>query len=309
MAFIDVRFFLILFRFFALVPIINGSNIKSNLLLMHSLLAIFSSTFVIFYLSFVKKMFDSNTLFYFVLGLLICSFIITHVCCVFLAMLKRRDQMNIFEIIRNVDEMLIRNFNYGTVDEHWNAFGFKASGVIGTIAISYTYIMVMEKTGFIFFYIYALFAIRISCIQLMFYVDMVAARLKQINHELNEIIEIVNHYSFSETFKGDVENYCYERILMLKNIYGKLWDTKNLINNCFGLSFLIHFVDHFVELVIYGYLIYMVIFLDKIPQYVVASAVVACMVTIVPFAVVCFSCDNCTDEVNSYNFSLVYIFN
>jgi len=91
-------------------------------------------------------------------------------------------------------------------------------------------------------------AIRLRCIQNMFYVDLINEKLKSMNQKLNDMInrnhDKMAYILFSHKLqKFDVKekkisSSLYEQIITLKQIYGKIFDVSNLINDVFGWSLL-----------------------------------------------------------------------
>lgn len=91
-------------------------------------------------------------------------------------------------------------------------------------------------------------AIRLRCIQNMFYVDLINEKIKSMNQKLNDMInrnhDKMAYILFSHKLqKFDVKekkisSSLYEQIITLKQIYGKIFDVSNLINDVFGWSLL-----------------------------------------------------------------------
>ena len=91
-------------------------------------------------------------------------------------------------------------------------------------------------------------ATRLRCVQNMFYVDLINEKLKSMNQKLNDMVsrnhDKMAYILFSHKLqKFDVKektisSSLYEQIITLKQIYGKIFDVSNLINDVFGWSLL-----------------------------------------------------------------------
>lgn len=91
-------------------------------------------------------------------------------------------------------------------------------------------------------------AVRLRCIQNMFYVDLINEKLKSMNQKLNDMISC-NHDKMAfilfshklqkfDVKEKKISSSLYEQIITLKQIYGKIFDVSNLINDVFGWSLL-----------------------------------------------------------------------
>lgn len=92
-----------------------------------------------------------------------------------------------------------------------------------------------------------IFIIRIRCIQNMFYVDLIKEKLNMMNKKLEEIIArnrdkmafiLVADKLQKFDKKKEPKTALYDQLMTLKQIYGKIWDISNLINDCFGKTFI-----------------------------------------------------------------------
>lgn len=81
----------------------------------------------------------------------------------------------------------------------------------------------------------------------MFYVDLINEKLNLLNQKLDDIVhknkDKLAYVIFADKLqdfngKKPFKKSLYDQLLVLKQIYGRIWDVSNLINNCFGWSLL-----------------------------------------------------------------------
>ena len=91
------------------------------------------------------------------------------------------------------------------------------------------------------------FFVRVRCLQNMFYVDLINEKLNLLNQKLHDIVhknkDKLAYVIFADKLqdfngKKPFKKSLYDQLLVLKQIYGRIWDVSNLINNCFGWSLL-----------------------------------------------------------------------
>ncbi|XP_070501511.1 putative gustatory receptor 2a [Chironomus tepperi] len=147
--------------------------------------------------------------------------------------------------------------------------------------------------------------IRLRCIQNMFYVDLINEKLKSMNQKLNDMISR-NHDKmafilFSHKLqKFDVQekkisSSLYEQIITLKQIYGKIFDVSNLINDVFGWSLLFVVTQYFIEFTSNGYWLFLA--LENLLEH---SFAIQSLCSIFPIAILLTtmanSCFNCSEN-------------
>lgn len=94
-------------------------------------------------------------------------------------------------------------------------------------------------------YYYSSFTLRFRCNQIEFYVHLLQARLQMVNQKIADILERLRNTCMENTDIQDMSNY--NDLLSLKGIYGKIYYTSQLINENFGCSMLIVFLQNFIE--------------------------------------------------------------
>lgn len=118
-------------------------------------------------------------------------------------------------------------------------------------------IVTVSLNGLFFNYhvhlIFSAFIVRFRCVQAMFYIDLVREKLLLLNNRIerdvtrrepdkfhvqkDKIFIVAEKYHFKREIKNPNVSL-YDTLLVMKTIYGKIWDITNLLNDCFGYSLL-----------------------------------------------------------------------
>lgn len=244
--------FVKIFQFFSLFPF--SSNVLTSILLkfysvfnLLVIVAIFVSAFFIY-----PVLEDSESLSLLVSGLVIIGLLITHFLNIFQALTSRHEQMMIYQKFDEIDYLLqhqlLVNINYGRLRKR--LFIKYVIIMIIMLGIQATSIASVTINGLFFRYyihlILPIFIIRVRCVQNMFYVDLIKEKLNLINQKLEDIIKknrdkmafILFADKLQKFEKRDMKTSLYDQLMTLKQVYGKVWDVSNLINDCFGWSLL-----------------------------------------------------------------------
>lgn len=244
--------FIKVFQLFSLFP--YSPNPIANILLKFysalsilAVVAIFCSAFFLY-----PVLEDSSSLSLLVGGLVFNGLLLTHVINILQAFTSRLDQTMIYQKFDEIDYMLqnqlLVNINYSKLRQRLILKYFIIMAVV--LAIHTTSIVAVTINGLFFRYylhlIITIAIIRIRCIQNMFYVDLIKEKLNLMNQKLEEIISknrdkmafILCADKLQKFDKKDGKTSLYDQLMTLKQIYGKIWDVSNLINDCFGWSLL-----------------------------------------------------------------------
>lgn len=241
----EMSFFIKLFQFFALYP-------SSYLLKIYSVIN-FSATIMIFISAFFicNVLQEDNSLSVLVGGLVFVGILLTHLMNIFQAFTSRNEQAEIYRKFDQIDMLLSSdlfiNINYAAVRKRL----FKKYSLISLILLSIHVVSIASVAinGLFFsYYIHLIFpviVIRFRCIQNMFFVDLVKEKLQLLNEKLekdviqrnnDKIFLIVER--FQKRDKKSLNTSLYDTIMVMKTVYGKIWDITNLCNDCFGYSLL-----------------------------------------------------------------------
>lgn len=248
----EMSSFVTIFQLFSLFPF--SINAMTNLLLkFYSLfnlvviVGIGCSAFI-----FYPVLEDSESLSLLVGGLVFIGLLVTHFINILQAFASRHEQMMIYQKFDEIDfllqNQLLVNINYGRLRKRLYIKYFIIMSIV--IAIHTTSIVSVSINGLSFRYyvhlILPVFIVRIRCIQNMFYVDLIKEKLDLMNQKLEDIVKknrdkmafIMFADKLQKFEKKDTKTTLYEQLMTLKQIYGKIWDVSNLINDCFGWSLL-----------------------------------------------------------------------
>lgn len=141
-----------------------------------------------------------------------------------------------------------------------------------------------------------------SCIQNMLYVDLMNDKLCLINKKLQDIVNknrdklafIFHPEKIAKNdFKGINKNSSlYEQLMALKQIYGKIWDITNLINDCFGWSLLVIVTEYFIEFTSNGYWLFLALIQSLDTSFTIFSlcSLFPIVIVLTAFAYSCYQC-------------------
>jgi hypothetical protein len=203
---------------------------------------------------------EGNSLSILVGGLVFCGILGTHLTNIFQAYVSRNQQAEIYQKFDEIDTLLsnqlLTTINYSTVKRKLLIKYLLIAAIIMPIhALS---IVNVAVTGLSFNYyvhlIFPAFIIRFRCVQCIFYIDLVKEKLLLLNKRIerdvpqrqrgtiqmmqkDKLFIVAEKFQFSREIKGTNASL-YDTLLVMKTIYGKIWDITNLCNDCFGYSLL-----------------------------------------------------------------------
>lgn len=248
----EMSSFVNIFQLFSLFP--YSSNIMANIILkfysaivLLVIALIFVSAFFIY-----PVLEDSESLSLLVGGLVFVGLLITHFLNVLQAYASRHEQLMIYQKFDEVDfllqNQLLVHINYGGLRKRlYIKYSIIAVIVLAIHATSIVSVCINKL--FFRYYLHLILPIsiiRIRCLQNMFYVDLIKEKLNLVNQKLEDIVKknrdkmafIIFADKLQKFEKKDSKTSLYENLMTLKQIYGKIWDVSNLINDCFGWSLL-----------------------------------------------------------------------
>lgn len=152
--------------------------------------------------------------------------------------------------------------------------------------------------------VYSMLLIRVRCIQNIFYVDLLKERL----HWLAEKILTLAYYNDDDQngialvennnkrAKNSMQNAMYSELISLKRIYGSIWDTNCLLNDCFGWSLLAIVTHNFIHLTSHGYWLFLALS-GMLPSYQIIDSILDIATVFFVMSLLCISCYKCTQNV------------
>lgn len=242
----EMTIFIRLFQLFGLYP--------SNLLLkIYSMFNLFITVVIFFSAFFIFHVLeDDNSLSLLVGGLVFVGILMTQMMNTFQAYFSRNEQSQIYQKFDEIDLLLSNNLlvsvNYKNVRRRL-IIKYTFIGIVLAVIHITSIISVTVNHRSFNYYVHLILpvaVIRFRCIQNMFYVDLINSKLQSMNHKLTDIIQHkkdkMSYILFADRLqkhdKFNAKHSCYDQLMTLKQIYGKIFDVCNLINDVFGWSLL-----------------------------------------------------------------------
>ena len=254
----EMKYFVNTFQLFSFFPF-SSSAVGNVLLKFYSVFSVFLVAGIFVSAFFIYPVLnDSKDLSLLVGGLVFNGLLITQIINILQAFSSRQDQMMIYQKFDEIDHMLqnqlLVTINYSSLRQRLMTKYF----IIGLVLIVIHTTSIISTVANDLFFVYYLhliipiFVIRIRCLQKIFYVDLIKEKLNLMNKKLEDIIaknrdKIIYVLASDKLQKFDKKGYktsLYDQLMTLKQIYGKIWDVSNLINDCFG-EFLSNFSLYF----------------------------------------------------------------
>lgn len=267
------------------------------------------------YTFFIERRFSdgSNSLSSIVASLVLATVIVTQTLNILQAFLNRQEQLEMVSLFTSIDVLLERQLltriDYKKIkNKFYVKFGV-ALMILLFVQIIFIVLVVNSRGNYFWLYhAFPALSLRIRCFQNMFYVDMVTEMLRILNARLENLIDNreskLNLILFVDRLRErknlNEENPLYEEILLLKQIYGKVWDICNLINDSFGWSLLAITTQYFIEFTSSGYYLFLALenFLPRIVAYECCCALVPLVIVL---SLLAYSCFCCTQNVSCHN--------
>lgn len=237
----QMTFFVRVFQGFGLFPSNFFLKIYSALTFVTTC-GIFISAFFIF-----PVLSEENSLSLLVGGLVFVGILLTHMMNVIQAFTSRHQQAEIYLKFDEID-ILLSNQLLVTVDYKFvkRKLLMKYLGIsVILVTIHILSIISVSINGLFFnYYIHLIFPvaiIRFRCIQNMFYIDLIKEKLQLLNFKLQKEATVPQNdrlFIVSEKFQKREKKAITSTLVIMKTIYGKIWDITNLCNDCFGYSLL-----------------------------------------------------------------------
>lgn len=245
--------FVVIFQLFALFPF-SQNVLLSIILKLYStaslllIVAIFVLAFFVF-----PIMDESESLSLLVGGLVFIGLLVTHFLNIFQAFTSRNEQLEIYQKFDEIDfllqNQLLVNINYRKLRNRLFIKYFIILAIVLSIHVASIASVIISayNVRYYLYLIWPILIVRLRCIQNMFYVDLIKDKLSLMNQKLEDIIkrnrDKMAFVLFADKLqkfdqKKDSKSSLYDQVMTLKQIYGKVWDISNLINDCFGWSLL-----------------------------------------------------------------------
>lgn len=269
----EVRYFLYAFKFFGLSPF-SVNKLWNILLISHSFLLLVVIIFLILSAFIWSHIFDQSTgtLASIVGRLVFCGLVATNLIMLVQGLVFRQEASQIEDRFDDIYTLLTQKLFVEISPQRlkvklfWKIFAIfaflLAVKIFNIVSLSYY----NEHLGYILHSLWLIIIIRARCIQNIFLVDLINEYLTFLNWKLEEIIAHKSdqapldapffmkypHNDFRHLKKSP-----YEELVILKDVYGKIWDIANLINDAFGWSLLAIATQNFIEFTCNGYWLFL----------------------------------------------------
>lgn len=175
------------------------------------------------------------------------------------SLLKKKKQMEFYQILSEIDETLEKtlNFNLSKSMMRWSMIGKLVLWISFYSAMKVCHIFYLLKSNqrnSLFFWSISLipyFICSLRYFQIICHIDLLKQRVNIFHKLLIEMKtpdgQIIVHKRHANLLNHFKEKQDYEQLLILRDVYGKLWHLSNLINECFGWSILVNIGNDFVS--------------------------------------------------------------
>lgn len=204
-------------------------------------------------------------------GLMCSSILLANLIIIVQSYVTRHKQLNIIENIVEIDDIWLKKLQKCLKYTNYRLFNQKVFGILFFMVLMLVIsiiLMILRNTDYLLIVksVYPLLLIKIRCIQIIFYVDVVRDRLNTISDIVNHVINCERELAHENTMEiiylseeintGIMENV---ELVSLKKIYSILWDINCLMDDCFGWSLLLICIQYFVRLTTSCYWLYLIV--------------------------------------------------
>lgn len=157
------------------------------------------------------------------------------------AYLTRHKQLKIYQKLDEIDFLLQKQVQINVRNRKLrNRLKLKMFGILATSGLLNAAIIIGVTSmpsilrHYSFITMLPIFILRLRCVQCIFYVDIMRDKLNYVIAKLEDIVE----RSHKASQRKESRKSIYDELMVLKQIYGKVWDVSNMVNDCFGWSLL-----------------------------------------------------------------------
>lgn len=297
--------FLILFRLFCLAPKITNSPLISVFLSIYSLLSVFGIVTLLTYTFALSNALTDDSLVVVVCALLTLNVFITDLVVVTTAFQGRDKLIHILSHLEAIDKLFIDQFQHidlasRTIQPRYVK---KYLLIILCICLSYLLCLISDRSLDVVLALHPLLIIRSRSVQILFFVDLIGARLTLLIDDLESVAHIYNTSNWDAT----TQEVSYQKIATLKSLYGELWSLTVEVNECFGWSLLFLSVENIAELIINSYITFTAFFTMDVISNIWQQSVLGTLPALITFLVTCHTCHHCSDKVEIFTSSITIL--
>ncbi|XP_037918595.1 gustatory receptor 23a-like [Hermetia illucens] len=303
----DLSGFLTIYKVAGLAPFSRKDSVRLFLGI-YQVLHLVLVVFLFFSAFFIYDVFSGNTLSSLVSGLVFVALSLAHVVLNVQAFCTRKDQQRILDMFRLIDSEFREKLTVRTNTERWNrkyVIGFLVIllVILGNDAIICFSRAMNQFTDGFWVSTFSREIVILRLTQCMHYVSMASERLNLLNAKIEEIVAVrkttptfiilEDNYGRRRFNNGTKsESVSIEKILMLKQIFGHIWEVTNIINDCFGWSLLAIVTYYFLDFTSNGYWLFL-----ALEHFIPYFLIMECLCRMIPLAfmlsVLSWVCNNC----------------
>lgn len=317
----EMHGFISFFMVFGLWPTWKTTKYKTYLLA-HSIFSILLVFGICLSAIFVNEMLADNTLSTAVAYSFLFSILSTHLIIVLQSLIYRRSKAKLIQKFSHVDRLFTAKLQItiGYRKEKQMLFVRFATLLCTFVAIKIglmIHLHYLERLGSFWYHcLFSIWIMRLRCVQVLFFVYLLRARLIHVNDKVKEILIIRNLHTANGNTINDAKSIVfvmdtinskystYDRLLNLKQIYGELYEICELINVTFGWSLLAIITQCFVDFTSNSYWTFLA--LEQSPPN-IANAL-DCISLLIPIVIIlsllAYYCSSCSRYVMI--FTIIY---
>lgn len=309
----EIRHIILLFQLFSIAPFAQTAN-QTLLMQLHSFTAVLILLTICTTAVFITGLVRQNSLQAIVGVLIFVAEIIAHAVIIIQSYTTRHQQLKIIENINAIDEHFQRKLSKTVeYDGQLKRYYIKVFGMFGVmLATLFAIILLMLLRNdeylltFLLQICYSMIVIRVRCIQIIFYVDVLNDRIKMVNNAFgilikreSERLKVISTFNQNfEVHQQKTTDLDYVELQALKKIYCRIWDNICLINDCFGWSILAICTQYFIHLTTHGYWLFLAL-ANQLPQYQIVQSSIDIVTVLFIMWMLCSACYNSTQSVSS----------
>lgn len=213
----------------------------------------------------------------------LCGVRFGHIIILIESFVQRRELMEIINILADVDVTFVKKLGVDVGHKDLKKLILKCLIGFFSMLISIEVIVLIitlnhSSVTFLAFWLARFVSFSVICLryfQIMTFIYITQSRLSIINFNLTKLDNDLDN----DTFKDSREKFVstiglleednrnavkmqkritnVDHITIFRELFGKLWDVSNLINNCFGISLLICIGNDFGTITLNGYWMYL----------------------------------------------------
>lgn len=274
------------FRALGMEPHVCGHRHLSALLLVFSYTVMLLSVGFAYYVFVAIRLFGKYSNVDEVISSILCvGLFVANISCTLHAIVRRRQLADILPAIQRLDVLMCNEFNWTARRRTLMSAKYTVRLLVFAAMIGSTMFFYVSLVSWdIAYVVFICLGIRVRCLQLTFYVHQLHARLLQLNAEMRRGCIVTAEAADHDSVMDDA------RCSGLCRAYDAIWNISERINDSFGWSTLSVAADATLVAVVKTYLVF------KLHVYFCLAELVPTLVT---FAVVCWTCDDCAQTVNA----------